>query len=42
MARVLIVDDEPDVRELFNITLKMAGHATETAKELHESRFCKC
>lgn len=32
MARILIVDDEPDVRELFNITLKMAGHVTETAK----------
>jgi len=27
------VDDEPDVRELFNITLKMAGHNTETAKD---------
>jgi CheY-like chemotaxis protein len=26
------VDDEPDVRELFNITLKMAGHVTDTAK----------
>ena len=25
MARILVVDDEPDVRELFNITLKMAG-----------------
>lgn len=33
MARILIVDDEPDVRELFNITLKMAGHVTETAKD---------
>jgi CheY-like chemotaxis protein len=32
VARILIVDDEPDVRELFNITLKMAGHTTETAK----------
>jgi CheY-like chemotaxis protein len=32
VARILIVDDEPDVRELFNITLKMAGHVTETAK----------
>ena len=32
MARILIVDDEPDVRELFNITLKMAGHVTDTAK----------
>lgn len=33
MARILVVDDEPDVRELFNITLKMAGHVTETAKD---------
>ncbi len=33
MARILVVDDEPDVRELFNITLKMAGHTTETAKD---------
>lgn len=32
MARILVVDDEPDVRELFNITLKMAGHETETVK----------
>jgi CheY-like chemotaxis protein len=32
VARILIVDDEPDVRELFNITLKMAGHVTDTAK----------
>ncbi|MBN1121968.1 MAG: response regulator [Anaerolineae bacterium] len=33
MARILVVDDEPDVRELFNITLKMAGHVTDTAKD---------
>ena len=33
MANILVVDDEPDVRELFNITLKMAGHVTETAKD---------
>ncbi len=33
MARILVVDDEPDVRELFNITLKMAGHVTETASD---------
>jgi len=32
VARILVVDDEPDVRELFNITLKMAGHETETVK----------
>lgn len=33
MARILVVDDERDVRELFNITLKMAGHTTETARD---------
>jgi CheY-like chemotaxis protein len=33
VARILVVDDEPDVRELFNITLKMAGHNTDTAKD---------
>jgi CheY-like chemotaxis protein len=33
VARILVVDDERDVRELFNITLKMAGHTTETAKD---------
>jgi CheY-like chemotaxis protein len=32
LANILIVDDEPDVRELFNITLRMAGHVTDTAK----------
>jgi len=31
VGRVLVVDDEPDVRELFNITLKMAGFVTATA-----------
>lgn len=33
MARILVVDDEPDVLELFNITLKMVGHVTETARD---------
>ena len=33
MAQILVVDDEPDVRELFNITLKMAGHSTDTAHD---------
>ena len=37
MARILVVDDEPDVRELFNITLKMAGHETDTAKHGQEA-----
>ena len=38
MANILVVDDEPDVRELFNITLKMAGHSTETAKDGMEAK----
>lgn len=33
MAHILIVDDETDVRELFNITAKMAGHVTNTAAD---------
>jgi CheY-like chemotaxis protein len=33
VARILVVDDEHDIRELFNITLKMAGHVTDTAKD---------
>lgn len=37
MAQILVVDDEPDVRELFNITLKMAGHQTETARDGQEA-----
>ena len=37
MAHILVVDDEPDVRELFNITLKMAGHNTETVKDGQEA-----
>jgi DNA-binding response OmpR family regulator len=32
-GRILVVDDEPDVRELFNITLKMAGFVTTTARD---------
>ena len=32
-GRILVVDDEPDVRELFNITLKMAGFVTATASD---------
>ena len=33
MEYILVVDDEPDVRELFNITLKMAGYETDTAHD---------
>jgi CheY-like chemotaxis protein len=37
MASILVVDDEPDVRELFNITLKMAGHMTNTVNDGQEA-----
>lgn len=37
MAQILVVDDEPDVRELFNIMLRMAGHKTETAADGREA-----
>lgn len=37
MASILVVDDEPDVRELFNITLKMAGHMTNTVQDGQEA-----
>ncbi|NDJ52372.1 MAG: response regulator [Chloroflexi bacterium] len=37
MATVWVVDDEPDVRELFNITITMAGHQTEIAKDGKEA-----
>lgn len=37
MAQILVVDDEPDVRELFNIMLRMAGHKTETASNGREA-----
>jgi CheY-like chemotaxis protein len=30
---ILVVDDEPDVRELFKITLSMAGYRTQVAKD---------
>ncbi len=37
MPNILVVDDEPDVRELFNITLTMAGFQTQTAKDGQEA-----
>ena len=36
-GKILVVDDEPDMRELFNITLTMAGFKTETAKDGQEA-----
>lgn len=33
MARVLVVDDEPDLRELLRVSLSMAGHAVMVASD---------
>jgi CheY-like chemotaxis protein len=41
MARILVVDDEPDIRDAFAIILQRAGHAVDvagdgaTAADLH-------
>ena len=37
-ARVLIVDDEPDIRELLEITLGRMSLETETAEDLGSAR----
>ncbi|HET9059941.1 MAG TPA: response regulator [Acidimicrobiales bacterium] len=33
MARLLVVDDEPDLRELLRVSLAMAGHSVEVAAD---------
>jgi two-component system response regulator PilR (NtrC family) len=38
-ARVLIVDDEPDLRELLELTLIKMGLGIDTAASLHEARL---
>lgn len=37
-SKILIVDDEPDIRELLEITLSRMGHATLSAATLTEAR----
>ena len=37
-ARVLVVDDEPDLRTLYELTLLRAGHEVEAAGSLAEAR----
>jgi two-component system response regulator PilR (NtrC family) len=39
-ARVLVVDDEPDIRELLEITLARMGLETVAAADLAEARAC--
>ena len=36
MARILIIDDDPDTRDLIQHTLNSAGHQTHTASEGRE------
>jgi two-component system response regulator PilR (NtrC family) len=40
IARVLIVDDEPDLRELLELTLIKLGLDTDTAGSLTEAKLC--
>ncbi|HEX5137123.1 MAG TPA: response regulator [Planctomycetota bacterium] len=37
MARILVVDDEPGLREFVRITLEQEGHEVEEAKDGHEA-----
>ena len=39
-ARILVVDDEPDLRTLYELTLLREGHEVETAGSLLEARAC--
>ncbi|HRK38713.1 MAG TPA: sigma-54 dependent transcriptional regulator [Burkholderiaceae bacterium] len=39
-ARILVVDDEPDLRTLYELTLLREGHQVETAANLAEARAC--
>lgn len=36
MARILIIDDDPDIRTVMNILLKKQGHDVETASRKEE------
>lgn len=37
MARILIIDDDPDIRTVINILLKKQGHEVETAARREEA-----
>jgi two-component system response regulator PilR (NtrC family) len=37
-ARILVVDDEPDLRTLYELTLLREGYRVETASTLAEAR----
>ena len=37
-AAILVVDDEPDLRTLYELTLLREGYRIDTAGDLHEAR----
>jgi DNA-binding response OmpR family regulator len=39
-ARILVVDDEPDLRTLYELTLLREGHQVRTAGTLAQARQC--
>ena len=39
-SQVLVVDDEPDLRTLYELTLLREGHQVEAAGTLAEARQC--
>jgi DNA-binding response OmpR family regulator len=42
MARILIAEDEPDIRELVAFTLRFAGHEVNTASNGEEAFIRHC
>ncbi len=40
IAAILVVDDEPDLRTLYELTLLREGHDLTCAADLHEARAC--
>ena len=39
-ANILVVDDEPDLRTLYELTLLREGHSVDAAGSLAEAREC--
>lgn len=40
MSRILVVDDEPDLREILEVNLTAAGYAVDTASSAEEALDC--
>ena len=39
-ASILVIDDEPDLRTLYELTLLREGYRVETASTVQEARAC--